>query len=58
MGFLDGLTDFAEGPLKLVSGVVNGAKDGASFVGNVLDRDMAGALGDALKLADDAGDIT
>lgn len=58
MGFLDGLTDFAEGPLKLVSGVVNGAKDGVSLVDNVLDRDMGGALQDGLKLANDASDIT
>ncbi|MEW2479716.1 EspA/EspE family type VII secretion system effector [Mycobacterium sp. NPDC049093] len=57
LGFVDGLTNFAEGPLKLVSGVVNGAKDGASFVDNILDRDMGGALQDGLKLADDAGDI-
>ncbi|OLO99147.1 hypothetical protein BVU76_27210 [Mycolicibacterium porcinum] len=58
MGFLDGVTNFAEGPLKLVSGVVNGAKDGASFVDNLLDRDMGGALQDGLKIADDVGDIT
>ncbi|OHT78453.1 EspA/EspE family type VII secretion system effector [Mycobacterium syngnathidarum] len=57
MGFVDGLTDFAEGPLKLVSGVVSGAKDGASFVDNILDRDMGGALQDGLKLADDVGDV-
>ncbi|WP_166907065.1 EspA/EspE family type VII secretion system effector [Mycobacterium sp. DL440] len=61
MGFLDrftdSVTDFANGPLKLASGVVNGAKDGASLVDNLLDGDMGGALQDGFKLADDLGDI-
>lgn len=56
--FTDSLTGFAEGPLKFVSGVVNGAKDGVSLVDNVLDRDMAGAFQDGVKLANDASDIT
>lgn len=62
MGFLDRVADsvgdFANGPLKLASGVVNGAKDGASLVDNLLDRDVGGALQDAFKLADDVGDVT
>jgi hypothetical protein len=57
VGFLDELTSVVEGPLDLVSGVVNGAKDGVSLVGNLVDGNFGGALDDGRKLMGDAGDI-
>jgi hypothetical protein len=57
MGFLDDLTGIVVGPLDLASGIVNGAKDGASFVGHVVDGKWSDALDDGRKLMGDAGDV-
>jgi len=58
VGFLDELTSVVEGPLDLVSGVVNGVKDGANFTGNLIDGKWNDALDDGRKLMGDVGDIS
>ncbi|WP_067854940.1 EspA/EspE family type VII secretion system effector [Mycolicibacterium wolinskyi] len=57
MGIRDGLADLIEAPFKIGSGVVEGAKDTASLVDNVLDGDWGGAFNDGFKLVGDANDL-
>lgn len=57
MGIRDGLADLIEAPFKIGSGVVEGAKDTASLVDNVLDGDWGGAFHDGFKLVGDANDL-
>ena len=57
VGIRDGLADLIEAPFKIGSGVVEGAKDTASLVDNVLDGDWGGAFNDGFKLVGDANDL-
>lgn len=57
MGMFESLTDVFEAPFKIASGVVNGVKDGVSFVDHARKGDMGGVMQDGLKLMNDANDL-